>query len=115
MNRLEVAIHFDNLETNLPDANVHIYIEDISEAGAPSKTLSENHLYHVSVESDPAIFHASVDFPPSAPDADLSLRVHVDVNGDGDLTPGDYLTTSIHSLKRLAAKPAQQDVLVSRI
>lgn len=80
-----------------PAACVHVEIRDTTLADAPSVILAARTYRGVAVR--PGVRLPFTITAADAPDhAVLSLRVHVDVAGDGAVTSGDLLSTRFHPL-----------------
>ncbi len=74
---------------------VVVQVQDVSRMDAPSEVLAEQRFEHVDLEEG-----GELPFEVQLP-ADLvdqrrrySMRVHVDVNGTGNVTKGDYVSTA---------------------
>jgi hypothetical protein len=95
----EVEVEIQGLEgvEDLEDAEVRIRIEDVSQADAPARTITERVVRgDVLMPGEP--LHASLGVPEAQfdPRAHYSVRVHVDTTGAGRVTPGDYVSTGSH-------------------
>jgi len=72
---------------------VHILLEDVSYSDAPANVLAEQEiptLTHRPGTDPPVRFHLTV--PAPDPRASYAVRAHVDVDGDGRVSRGDYLS-----------------------
>ena len=80
-----------------PPATVHVRVEDVSLADAPSVTVASAVLPNVPMPPDaPVAFWLVVGgFDPSRT---YSVRVHVDRDGDGRVSTGDLVSTSHHGV-----------------
>lgn len=114
MRHFKAKICFDHLNRDLKDIDIHIYVEDLSEADAPSKIFSEKHLRGVSIRANEGVFCTDVTYPDVSPVGELSIRIHVDTSGSGTMEEGDYFTTSVHHLAQHPLSK-QEDIHVSRI
>lgn len=114
MKHAKTRIHFEDLFQDLNNVDIHIYVEDLSEADAPAKILLEKHLEGVSIRQGEAVFYTDVVYPDVSLDVTLFMRVHVDTTGSGTMSEGDYLTTSAYQLTQKCAS-TQEDIHVSRI
>ncbi len=95
MSSYPLRIVFEFLDVNLVGVDVHIYLEDISEAGAPSKIVAERSFANVSIPCSESVYLANLDVPSFGRGAQISVRVHVDTSRSGTTTVGDYLSTSV--------------------
>ena len=72
---------------------VRIRVEDVSRADAAARTVAELTLPAVTAEdAAKGAVPFSLEVVPPPGGADYALRVHVDVNGTGAVTPGDWVT-----------------------
>src|SRR5678815_3831718 len=78
-----------------PTLNVTVYVRvlDTSYADAPSPIVAEQILKGVNIVpgAPPLVF--TVHGVPENPKARYVVRVHADVNGDGKVSKGDYIST----------------------
>jgi uncharacterized lipoprotein YbaY len=74
-------------------ATVYVRLEDVSHADAAATLVAEQVLRGVSHRARRAE-RLAFQLPGKSPggQASYSLRVHVDVDGDGQISPGDYIT-----------------------
>ena len=82
-------------ETSKPvsKATVYVRLEDVSRLDAASRLISEAVLHDVSLpggDKDRLKFDLYGEVPDAK--ADYNVRVHVDVDGDGQVSRGDYIT-----------------------
>jgi putative lipoprotein len=71
---------------------VIIEVRDVSVADAPSTMIAARRLRRVALRPGRRIPFA-LEVPEVAASQSLSVRVHVDVDGDGRMGPGDLLST----------------------
>ncbi len=102
---IEGNILFENLEETIEDATVYIRLDDVSLADAPSTVISETTLENVSVGPEDNIVPYSLGFPELEARRMYSLYVHADVDGDGKVSKGDYVTTMYNGV------PADQETV----
>lgn len=75
-----------------PGAVVRVRVEDVSLADAPARTVAERVVPAASATSGPVrLTVGDID-----PRARYAVRVHVDVQGSGTVTPGDLVSTAAH-------------------
>jgi uncharacterized lipoprotein YbaY len=95
-----------------PAASVHVEVRDATLADAPSVLLASRTYDGVAVRPG-----ARLPFALTVADAPehalLSLRVHVDVAGDGAVASGDLLSTRFHPLP--TSGPVDLDVPLTAI
>ena len=114
MSNYSLSIVFDDLDADLVGVDLHIYFEDISEAGAPSKLLVQRAISKVTIPRSQPVYPASLEAPVFDSGAQVSVRVHVDTSRSGTTTAGDYLSTSVCPVPR-SAPAASIEVRVQRI
>jgi uncharacterized lipoprotein YbaY len=73
-------------------ATVYVRLEDVSRADAASQTAVEQVLHNVSHQAGRQS-RLVIDLRGATPDkrASYAVRVHVDVDGDGQVSRGDYI------------------------
>jgi uncharacterized lipoprotein YbaY len=90
-NSLQGMIIFDEPVESFSNAIVYLEAEDISLQDVESTLIAEETIDDISLDADDP---ESVPYMISYPDLDermsYSLSVHVDVDGDGTLSSGDY-------------------------
>jgi len=70
---------------------VYIRVEDVSYSDAPAKVFAEEVLRDVRISGrEPLSFSLPVGDP--SPTDEYSVSVHVDVDGDGKISPGDFIS-----------------------
>lgn len=79
------------------DATVRVRLEDVTNVGAPSVTVSEQVIHAVSHQAGsrqqlPFVLSGQA----SNPRARYNVRAHIDVDGDGLVSVGDYVSTQSH-------------------
>jgi uncharacterized lipoprotein YbaY len=77
------------------NASVHIYLEDTTLADASAKVVLQQVIANVTTtgvpnERIPFTLHGTI----PDPQADYTVRVLIDVDGDGKLSHGDYINTT---------------------
>ena len=87
-------IIFDEPVDSFSNATIYLKVEDVSLQDVASVTMSENSIIGVSmdagnVQTVPYLIH----HPELEERMTYSLSVHVDVDGDGRLSNGDYYST----------------------
>jgi uncharacterized lipoprotein YbaY len=91
--------------------HIHVEVRDISLADAPSVLVAKQQLDNVPLTPNGRIgFHLPV--PEVAPNRTLSLRVHIDVDGNGSVNSGDLLTTASYPIPPIGT-PSPLEVAVS--
>src|SRR5262245_60296143 len=100
------SVTIDADPSGLRNARVYVRLEDTSRADASSRIVAEQVL-------------SGAAFAPGAPlrfelrgqvgSGQCNLRVHVDVDGDGQVSPGDYVSTESYPV---TPSTGQQDLQV---
>lgn len=75
-------------------SDVLIEVRDVSLADAPSVVIAEKRLGPLPLRPGEAIEFTIEEVPEVEPRRRLSVRIHVDLDGSGRVTPGDLLTTT---------------------
>lgn len=96
-------------------ATVRVQIEDVSLADAAAQILTEQVIHNISYTPDSAV---EVPFALAAGRTDerrdYVVRVHVDLNGDGQIQPGDYISTESYPVLTYG-RPRDLTVRVHRV
>lgn len=90
-------IEFEDLTSPIDGATIYIRVEDVSRADAPATRLVEQVISNVMLTGQGRVtvpFSMQVSLPD--PSEQYSLRVHVDLSGNGLVEAGDYITTQSH-------------------
>lgn len=74
-------------------ATVHVRLEDTSVADAPAVVLSEAVLHDVDLPPPGGSVPFALDDAGAERGRTYNVRAHVDVDGDGAVSPGDLVTT----------------------
>jgi uncharacterized lipoprotein YbaY len=83
---------FDETAQSFSGATVTIRLEDVSRADAPAQIVAEQILPDVShTAGSPTQLPFAIEGTIPDERARYAVRVHVDVDGDGQLGPGDYM------------------------
>lgn len=92
------------------DGRVRVSVEDVTRADAPARALARE-AFAPRMLSDGVLgpFELAAELPPGP---DYALRVHVDCSGDGQVVPGDLVSTVRHPV---GAGEARLEVPVDRV
>ena len=90
---VEGEIHFVDVSSSIALATVYVRLMDVTLADAPSTVVEEQIIPDVSIGVEAPVT-VSFSIRPVRLDerAAYVLMVHVDVDGEGIVTPGDYVT-----------------------
>jgi uncharacterized lipoprotein YbaY len=102
-------ISFEEGGPPFDDTTVVVRIEDVSRADAASIVVAEQTIQNVSSSDQPIPFRVSGE--PLEPRKSYTVSVHVDVDGDGEVSVGDYITTESYPIAS-AEEPPHLAVLV---
>lgn len=105
-------ISFEEGGPSFDDATVFVRLEDVSRADAASIVIAEQTIQNVSSSDQPIRFRLSGE--PLTERMSYTVSVHVDVDGDGQLTVGDYITMQSYPIVPAEEAP-NVAVLVGRI
>lgn len=72
---------------------VLVEVRDTSLADAPSSLLAQRQLHDIQLIPNGHL-ETAISIPNKSPQQVLTVRVHVSMDGSGDIKPGDLLTTS---------------------
>jgi uncharacterized lipoprotein YbaY len=101
------SVTIDADPNGLRDARVYVRLEDTSRADASSRIVAEQTLSGAAFAGNtPLRFELRGALPGGG---QCTLRVHVDVDGDGQVSPGDYVSTESYPVN---PSTAQQDLQV---
>lgn len=108
-------ILLESQKAPVENATVYIRLEDVSLADAPSTVIAETSIMDVSPTPGNAnSVPFTLGFPKLADNRSYSLYVHVDTDGDGRVSKGDYVTTWYNGVSG-GQKKVQMDVTVSPV
>ena len=108
-------ILFDKDVGPFTGATVYVRVENVSRADAAAEVAAEQVLRGVSYrggEEEALSFELRVDSVDER--AQYSVRVHVDVDGDGEISPGDYVSPASHPVLTYG-QPNQAEIRLERI
>jgi uncharacterized lipoprotein YbaY len=104
---------FDADSQQLSNVTVYVRLEDVSRSDAQSRIVAEQVMRAVSLQqSSPLPFEIRGDV--SGEGRQLNVRVHIDVDGDGQISPGDYISMQSYPVSLSANAPHVQ-VYVRRV
>jgi putative lipoprotein len=108
-------ILFDKDVGPFTGATVYVRLENVSRADAAADVAAEQTLRgvsHADGEEQALSFELLVESIDER--AQYSVRVHVDVDGDGELSPGDYVSPATHPVLTYG-HPIQAEIRLERI
>jgi uncharacterized lipoprotein YbaY len=104
---------FDADSQPLSNATIYVRLEDVSRSDAQSRIIAEQVIRGVSSQqSSPLPFEVRGDLGGEG--IQVNVRVHIDVDGDGQISPGDYISMQSYPVALSANAPHVQ-VYVHRV
>jgi uncharacterized lipoprotein YbaY len=96
---IEGDIEFEDLASQVAGATIYVRLEDVSLADAPSIRLAEQVIRDVTLRGPGRVtVPFSVQGSINDPNGQYVISVHVDLNGNGLVEPGDYITTESYPI-----------------
>ncbi|MHC1577000.1 MAG: YbaY family lipoprotein [Methanosarcinaceae archaeon] len=90
---IEGEIVFEEMNDPIQNATIYIELEDVSRADAPSTVISSMVLKNIDIDADSsASIPFSLEYPELEDRFTYSMSVLVDLNGDGKISGGDYIS-----------------------
>jgi hypothetical protein len=86
------TIQFEDVRRLVPDVTVYVRVEEVSRLDAPASRIAEVVLRGVRVLPGSPSIPFTVHDVVLDPSGRYVLRVHADVDGDGRVTRGDYVS-----------------------
>jgi uncharacterized lipoprotein YbaY len=109
---VEGVIQIDR-RTPLFRATIHLKIEDASRADAPSITVADKELKDIAIGGESPPINFSIQFKPER-QKQYELFVHIDVDGDGKISIGDYINMISYPISSFAF-PLSFNVVVRKL
>ena len=100
-------------KTSLIRATVYLKIEDTSHIDAPSITVAEKELKDIAIGGETSPINFSIQFRPKKGNR-YELFVHIDVDGDGKISIGDYINIISYPINSFVF-PFSLNVIVSKL
>ena len=114
-NTIEGEIVFAEATSSFSKATLYVRLEDVSLADAPSRVVAQEVVPNVSLEmSNPRPVPFSIQVPGLDRRTTYNLAVHVDVDNDGSVTSGDYITMESVPVPT-SPLPARVNIRVRRV
>lgn len=109
---LKGNVSFEEQNVSFSNATAYVAIKDVSVADSPSTVLEEQIISGLSVNGTSNTFQYALSTSKLEEGKTYSLSVHIDVDGDGNVSQTDYITTQNYPLT-LASKTL--DVIVQKV
>lgn len=112
---VEGEITFERTGTSFSGATAYIRLEDTSRADAASSIVAEQVIHNVSHQTN-GDDRLKISLRGQIPDekASYSVRVHIDVDGDGKVSQGDYINMQSYPVLTFG-RPSQVAICVQQV
>lgn len=90
------TILFDNDVEPVSGASVYVRLEDVSRVDTAASVIAEQVIRGVQAGGDVRQLDFAIHGNELEPRAHYVVRVHVDVDNDGEVSVGDYVSTASH-------------------
>ena len=97
------------------DVDVYVRLEEVTRADAPATRVAEAVLSGVHLGRGPGSIPFELHNVATSPGGHYSVRVHVDVDRDGKISRGDYVSTQSHSLASSTDSARNVNVVVREV
>jgi putative lipoprotein len=108
---LSGTIEFQGVQEPAPNATIHVRVQETGRSDAPAVTVAEAVLRDVSIVPGAQSTPFTVRGIPRNARAHYSVRVHVDVDGSGVVSRGDYVSTQSYPFQT-SSEPAVVKIAV---
>lgn len=111
-NMLRGTVSFEEQNISITNATAYVTIEDVSIADAPSAVVEEQTIPNISINKANNTFQYAIATGKLDEGKDYSLSVHIDIDGDGNVSQADYVTTQHYPL---TSNSKTLDVVVQKV
>jgi len=105
------TIEFHDVRQPAGDVTVYVRVEEASRADAPAAMVAQVMLRGVEVAAAAPPLRFELQQIPTVPSGRYVVRAHADVDGDGRITRGDYISTQSYPVLTGAAADVVKIVL----
>lgn len=95
---LKGTVSFEEQNVSFSNATAYVTIEDVSGADSPSTVVEEQIISGLSINGTTSTFQYAVPTSKLEEGTNYLLSVHIDVDGDGDVSQADYITIQHYPL-----------------
>lgn len=92
MGQIHGEVRIESAPHKVSGGTLRIRLIDVSRADAPAVVMSESEIPEVDVESGEERFEFALDAPPLDPRSTYAVEAHLDADGSGETSVGDYRT-----------------------
>ena len=96
---LSGTIEFQDVKESASNATIHVRVQETGRSDAPAVTVAEAVLRSVDIVPGGKSMPFTVRGIPRNARKRYSVRVHVDVDGSGVVSRGDYVSTQSHPVE----------------
>lgn len=113
MGRVSGTIAFAQLRTPLNAVSVYVRLEDVGRADAAAVPVAQQVMHGVGIADAASRLQFEIPAAARRPKGEYGVRVHVDVDGDGEVSVGDYTSTQSYRVRGTA--DAELAITVSEV
>jgi uncharacterized lipoprotein YbaY len=108
-------VRFEERAPSFSGATLYVRLEEVTTADAAARIVSEEVRRDVALDpgADERLTSSLTGGAPN-PRASYSVRAHVDIDGDGQVSAGDFISTQSYPVLT-SGHPDQVSVLVQRV
>ena len=111
---LSGTIEFQDVKKPASNVTVHVRVQETGRSDAPAVTVAEAVFRNVKLVPGTQSMPFTVRDIPRNARARYSVRVHVDVDGSGGVSRGDYVSTQSHPVET-SGEPAVVKIAVQPV
>ena len=92
---VDVEITLEAGAPRLSEATIHVRLEEVGALDVAARVVAEQVRPAVALAAEgdePDLYHAALEIEEHDPAASYGVRVHIDVDGDGEVSTGDFIT-----------------------
>lgn len=113
MGRVSGTIAFAHLRKPLNAVSVYVRLEDVGRADAAAVPVAQQVMHGVGIADEASRLRFEIPAAGRRPNGEYGVRVHVDVDGDGEVSVGDYTSTQSYRVRGTA--DAELAITVSEV
>jgi len=97
--RVSGTIAFLRLRKPLIGVSVYVRLEDVGRADAAAVPVAEQVMRDATIAGEASRLRFEIPAAERRPTGEYGVRVHVDVDGDGQVSVGDYTSTQSYRVR----------------